>query len=145
LPPEKSRAVDVLAVCRSIHVPITFHPGPGAILICRYGDASPFQPPEMMKTRPVVVISPRRRSSGVVSIVPLSSSAPHPPAPWHWQLSPTAYPPARAALWAKGDMIATVALARLDRVKLGRNHAVIQMPAHDYAGIQNAVRAALGL
>ena len=38
-----------------------FHPNAGDIVICDY--ATGFKPPEMVKVRPVVVISPRRRSS----------------------------------------------------------------------------------
>jgi uncharacterized protein YifN (PemK superfamily) len=72
----------------------------------------------MVKVRPVVVISPRRRSSQLVTVVPMSSLPPSPIEPWHYPLPAGAYPPARGQVWVKADMIATVALARLDRVKV---------------------------
>jgi len=40
---------------------LQFSPAPGAIVICDYSTG--FRPPEMVKVRPVVVISPRRRTS----------------------------------------------------------------------------------
>ena len=126
-------------------MPLTFHPSPGAILIGDYGHGAPHQPPEMMKVRPVVVISPRRRTSQIVTVIPLSSAAPEPLQPWHHHLSTGAYPPARGPMWAKCDMVAAVSLGRLDRVKHGGAFQAYQMPAADLAGILAGVRAALGL
>jgi uncharacterized protein YifN (PemK superfamily) len=128
-------------------MPITFHPNAGTILICHYGQGSGFQPPEMMKSRPVVVISPRRRSGGsqVATVVPLSSVAPKKPEPWHHLLSAGAYPRARGPMWAKCDMLATVALGRLS-VVLDRGQRVdCRMPTADLTDIMAAVRAALGM
>jgi len=128
-------------------VPLTFHPGPGTIVICDF--SAGFRPPEMVKVRPVVVISPRRRSVQLVTVVPLSSVAPVPAEPWHYQLPPGAYPPARGAIWAKCDVVATVGLARLDRVKAkiqGRRvYQTFQLGDVDLAAILAGVRAALGL
>jgi uncharacterized protein YifN (PemK superfamily) len=92
-----------------------FHPHLGDVIICDY--ATGFRPPEMVKVRPVVVISPRRRVGGLVTVVPISSSPPLTPEPWHYLLPEGAYPPARGPVWVKADMLATVALSRLDRVK----------------------------
>jgi hypothetical protein len=64
---------------------------PGAIVICDFSEG--FRPPEMVKIRPVVVISPRRRTAQLVTVVPLSSVAPLPVQPWHYQLPPGAYRP----------------------------------------------------
>ena len=57
---------------------LTFHPKPGTLLICDFDRG--FKAPEMVKKRPVVVISPRRRKSTpqLCTVVPLSSSAPNP-------------------------------------------------------------------
>jgi mRNA interferase MazF len=128
-------------------MPLRYHPGPGAIIICDFSEG--FAPPEMGKVRPVVVISPRRRTAQLVTVVPLSSSVPLRSEPWHHQLSPAAYPPARGPMWAKCDMVATVGFHRLDRVKEKR-HGVrtyqdFQMPPDDLAAIIAGVRAALGL
>ena len=128
---------------------LAFHPGPGAIVICDYSTG--FQPPEMVKVRPVVVISPRRRrSSQLATIVPISSTPPLPIELWHYQLPPGIYPPARGPVWVKADVLATVALARLDRVKvrgLGgtRTYQTFQVDGATLAAIQAAVKAALGL
>jgi mRNA interferase MazF len=126
---------------------LTFHPGPGVIVICDFSQG--FRPPEMVKIRPVVVISPRRRTAQLVTVVPLSSVAPQPIEPWHYLLPPGAYPPARGDIWAKCDMVATVGLARLDRVKArieGRRvYEAYQLGPVELAGILAGVRAALGL
>ncbi len=57
---------------------LTFHPKPDTLLICDFDRG--FKAPEMVKKRPVVVISPRRRKSTpqLCTVVPLSSSAPNP-------------------------------------------------------------------
>jgi mRNA interferase MazF len=129
-------------------MPLSFHPAPGAIVICDYSTG--FQAPEMVKVRPVVVISPRRRSSQLVTVVPLSSVAPVPVEPWHVPLPIGAYPPARGPMWVKADMVAAVAMARLDRVKVKspggiRTYQVFQVDAECMAAIRAAVKAALGL
>lgn len=130
-------------------MPINFHPEPGTILICDYG--SGFIVPEMVKARPVVVISPRfRHRTGLCAVVPLSSTEPEPILPYHHQLAPGAYPPARGPMWAKCDMVASVSLGRLDRVKIrpqggARQYVTYQMPAADLAAILQGVKAALGL
>jgi uncharacterized protein YifN (PemK superfamily) len=125
-------------------MPITFHPDSGAILICDFSTG--FQPPEMVKVRPVVIVSPRRRGSGLVTVIPLSSTPPSPPEPWHHLLSPGAYPPARGPIWAKCDMVLTIALTRLDRVRAGGGgYKVFQMPPADLAAIRAGIKAALGL
>lgn len=126
---------------------LTFHPDRGTILICDFSTG--FQPPEMVKVRPVVVISPRRRIGQLATVVPLSSSRPSPVEPWHFELPPGAYPPARGPMWAKCDMLATVALARLDRVKVGGRggptYQTFQLGPQEMAAVMVGVKAALGL
>lgn len=127
-------------------MPIAFAPSTGMVLICDF--ATGFQAPEMVKVRPVVIVSPRRRMGGVCTVVPLSSNAPDIVMPWHHQLSAGAYPPARGPMWAKCDMIATVACHRLDRVKVKtagkRTYHTFQLPEADMAAICKAVLAGLG-
>ena len=129
-------------------MPLSFHPQPGTVAICDY--ATGFRPPEMVKARPVVIISPRRRSSQLVTVVPISSVVPSSIEPWHYELPPGAYPPARGPVWVKADMIVTVALTRLDRIRgTGpggqRIYQVFSLPASDMLAITLAVKAALGL
>ena len=126
---------------------ISFHPDPGTILICDFSTG--FQPPEMVKIRPVVVISPRRRVGSALTVVPLSSVPPVPLEPWHYLLPPGSYPPARSDMWAKCDMVTTVSPARLDRVKTKINgdrvYQVFRLPDPGLDAIRAAVKAALGL
>lgn len=128
-------------------MPLSFHPGPGAIVICDFSEG--FRQPEMVKVRPVVVISPRRRIAQLVTVVPLSSTPPALVEPWHYRLPPGVYPPARGPIWAKCDMVQTVGLARLDRVKAKiqgqRVYQAFQLGEAELAAILAGVRAALGL
>ncbi len=130
-------------------MPLEFHPKPGTIIVCDYGTG--FVLPEMVKVRPVVIISPRFRSRlGLCTVVPLSSTEPKPFEGYHHRISPEAYPPARGPMWAKCDMLATVSLARLDRIKVRgrggkREYVTFHMPADDMVAIQFCVRFALGL
>lgn len=131
-------------------MPISFRPSRGDILICDFSVG--FQPPEMVKVRPVVVVSPRRRAGpGLCTVVPLSSTEPDPLEPYHHRLSPAAYPPARGPMWAKCDMVITVSCNRLDRVKSratqggARIYSVPRMPAADMAAIEACLRIALQL
>lgn len=129
-------------------MPLTFHPSPGTILMCDFGTG--FIVPEMVKVRPVVVVSPRLRTRPkLCTVVPLSSTEPRPPEPYHHRLSQRAYPPARGPVWAKCDMLATVSIDRLDRIKVrgpggGRSYTTYKMPPDDLAAIRRGIRFALG-
>lgn len=72
----------------------------------------------MVKIRPIVVISPRRRSNQLVTVVPISSTAPSPVDPWHYEPPVGAYPAAKGRVWVKANMIATMAVTRLDRIRV---------------------------
>lgn len=104
---------------------LTYYPSPGEVLLCDYGDNSPFQPPEMRKRRPVVVVSPRlRKRPDLIAVVPLSTSKPDPYCDHHCEIAlvaPLPRPFDEPTMWAKCDMVGTVALSRLDRFKDGRN------------------------
>jgi len=125
-------------------MPITFHPRPGTVLICDFSTG--FQPPEMVKRRHVVVVSPRRRHhSGLCLVVPFSTVAPNPVEAFHHVISVGTYPffhPHRD-VWAKGDMLTCVAFRRLDRVLLNRHYVAPSLWPDDFAAIQRAVLAAL--
>jgi uncharacterized protein YifN (PemK superfamily) len=128
-------------------VALSFHPDRGSIVICDYSTG--FRPPEMVKVRPVVVVSPRRRSTRLLTVVPISSSAPMPAEPWHYLLPSGRYPPARGPVWVKADLVSTVAIDRLDRVKVRdvrgiQIYCVFQLEPCDMRAIDAAVKAALG-
>lgn len=103
-------------------MPLTYYPAPGEIVLCNYGTG--FVAPEMVKLRPAVVVSPRlRRRADLVAVVPLSTTPPDPVEPHHCSITlavalPRPFDSPR--MWAKCDMVATVALSRLDRFRDGR-------------------------
>lgn len=133
-------------------MPLTFHPHPGTVLICDFNTG--FIAPEMIKRRPVVVISPRpRRSNQLCTIVPLSTTAPDPVEPFHHRMDPRSLPGklAKRETWAKCDMLATVSLERLDRVMVGKEaggkriYVAEQVLDEDFQAIRRGVMMALGL
>ncbi len=102
---------------------ITFHPSPGAILVCNYQTG--FVAPEMVKTRLCVVITPRlRRRTGLCTVVPLSTTAPVPPEDYHCEVHfPKSLPRPweGTSKWVKCDMLATVSYDRLSPIGVGRD------------------------
>lgn len=131
------------------------HPKVGEILLCTFPEE--FSPPEMVKTRPVVVVSPRIEGrSGLASIVPLSTTPPAPVLRHHFQV-PIARMPKRlqaeaVEVWAKCDMIYTFSLERLDRFKAGRDrrsnkrlYESGQLELSEIIGIRRCIAAALGI
>ena len=99
---------------------LLFHPKQGTVLICDY---SGFIPPEMIKKRPVVIISNSRKQQGLYTVVPLSTTRPILIENYHHKMNPLSLPGdyALKETWAKCDMIATVSARRLDRIKLSKN------------------------
>lgn len=133
-------------------MPLKFYPSQGAVLICDYSTG--FILPEMIKKRPIVVITPRiRRKQQICTVVPLSTSKPDPIEKYHCKLSTLSLPGkfAKAETWVKCDMIASVSLQRLDRIRLEKDingkrryvsHKVIE---EDLQAIINCVLSGLGL
>jgi uncharacterized protein YifN (PemK superfamily) len=82
-----------------------------------------FQPPEMVKTRAVIVVSPRLPGrDGLVAVVPISNSEPKPCCDHHCRI-PTRYLPrfmqaSGGDRWAKCDMLYTFSLDRLSPVRI---------------------------
>ncbi|WPL15001.1 PemK-like protein [Thiorhodovibrio litoralis] len=122
------------------------------VLICDFNTG--FKAPEMIKRRPVVVISPRpRRTNQLCTIVPLSTTAPNPVEPFHHRMDPRSLPGklSRKETWAKCDMLATVSLERLDRVMVGKEptgkriYIAQQVLDEDFEAIRRGVMIALGV
>jgi mRNA interferase MazF len=130
---------------------LKFHPAQGMVLICDYSTG--FILPEMIKKRPAVVITPRpRRQRQLCTVIPLSTTRPNPIENYHHRLNALSLPGklAQVETWAKCDMLATVSLGRLDRIK-SRNesgkrfymsHHVI---GEDLEAIIKGVLTALGI
>jgi uncharacterized protein YifN (PemK superfamily) len=133
-------------------MPITFNPVLGTILLCDYTGCVP---PEMEKTRPVVVISPAFKGRyKLATVVALSTTAPDPVQSYHYQL--TLNPPLPAPfhspqMWVKGDMVLTASYDRLDRFRMGKNpngtriYSIFHVQGGDLQEIQKAVLNGLGL
>ena len=95
---------------------LKFHPKAGTILIC---DFEGLKAPEMVKRRPIVVVSPKKlKRQGLATVVPLSTQAPHRVLAFHHELDPASLPPPLAdnQCWAKCDMLYTIRFERLNLV-----------------------------
>ena len=123
---------------------LLFQPRPGAVIIC---DFRGFEAPEMIKVRPVVVLARNRKSRDLVTVVPLSTTAPEPVMAHHHRLARNPLPgKAGVACWAKCDMVATVGRARLDRYKASRREYLnLELDDADFQAIRRAVATALEL
>jgi uncharacterized protein YifN (PemK superfamily) len=123
---------------------LLYQPKPRTVVMC---DFTGYVAPEMVKVRPVVVIAKHRHNRKLVTIVPLSTTEPDQLADHHHELSVNPLPDKpHTSCWAKCDMVATVALARLDRYQIGRNQFVTpEVPAADFAAIRAGVASALNL
>lgn len=126
---------------------IPFQPSPGQILVCNFGTG--FRKPEITKVRPVVVVSPQPRfRSGLCTVVPLSTVEPENVMPYHYKLPRGLVPnePAGKDSWAKCDLVATVGLKRLDRVRVQfRNYVAPIIPPDDLKAIRKCLLHVIGL
>jgi uncharacterized protein YifN (PemK superfamily) len=97
---------------------LNYHPRTGAVLMCNYDTG--FKKPEMVKNRPVVVMSRVYRDLAIV--VPLSCSEPVPFLQCHCEMDPLSLPTSKRGkrCWAKCDMASHVGFHRLDRVMDGK-------------------------
>lgn len=134
-------------------MPIRYDVPPRTLLLCDYGQGG-FRPPEMVKRRPVIVVSPRlRHRTGLLTVVPLSTTAPERPAEYHCRISlPCPLPGFHATeCWVKADMLATVSFERLDMFRTNRDHQgrrkylTPKVSEADFAAVCACLRAALGL
>ena len=125
---------------------LNFHPRAGQILVC---DFTGFKEPEMIKPRPVVVVSPRLPNRGeIVSVVPISLTGPLQPALYKVRLSKNYHPdePDDVACWAACDMLMNLGLYRLNGFKVGRRKwAYPQMTGEDLLAVRRGVLLGLGL
>jgi len=102
---------------------ITQHPSLGCILTCDFDTG--FKKPEMIKLRPVVVISPQIAwRPGLRTVVGLSTTPPATVRPYHCKIMlypPLPHPWQAGEMWVKGDMIAAVGFHRLNLIRTGRD------------------------
>ncbi|MCA3598874.1 MAG: type II toxin-antitoxin system PemK/MazF family toxin [Methylobacterium sp.] len=135
-------------------MPLMYHPQPGEILLCNYDTG--FLAPEMTKRRPIVVVSPRlRRRDNLLTVVPLSTTEPQPLEAHQCEIILTQPLPApfnEPRMWAKCDMIATVAHQRLDRFRAGRRQGAVgrtyvsgRVDSAQLIAIRKAILCGIGL
>jgi len=132
---------------------ITEHPAVGALLICDFWPG--FREPEMVKRRPVVVISPKIRArAGLCTVVALSTTKPTPIMPYHCEITP--HPPLPlpwlpGPIWVKGDMVVAVGFHRLDFFRSGKDRSGKRiyrydpLSSEDLRKVRRCVLAVLGL
>ena len=131
---------------------INFHPAQGTILICDFGM---LKTPEIVKRRPVIVVSPNfKNRDNVCTVVPLSKSAPNRVMPYHHKLFFDPLLPApyiNEFSWVLGDMLYTVSFERLKQFFLekGTNGKRIYdnrvLKKTDIDDVINCVKNGLGL
>lgn len=134
-------------------MPIKYDLPPSTVLLCDYSKGG-FREPEMVKRRPVIVISPRlRHRTGLMTVVPLSTTVPANPAAHHCQVTlPQSLPGFPIPVcWVKADMIATVSFDRLDMFRTDRDlngkrkYLTPRVSEADFIAVLACIRAALGL
>jgi uncharacterized protein YifN (PemK superfamily) len=103
---------------------IKYPVGIGTILLCDYARGG-FRPPEMVKRRPAIVISPRLpHRDGLCTVVPISGDQPNHEVDYVVRLEfnpPLPDPFSCRVVWAKCDMLATVSFERLDFFRTARD------------------------
>jgi mRNA interferase MazF len=119
---------------------LKFIPDPGMVLICDY--QSGFIPPEMIKKRRVIVVSPKfLNNRGLCTVVPVSTTPPDAELPVHVRFNPGQYRffSADMPCWAKCDVIASVSYARLDRIRIGKDFVAPRIGREDFEKIRVAL------
>ncbi len=134
-------------------MPIKFDVPPRTLLLCDYSKGG-FKPPEMVKRRPALVVSPRlRHRTGLLTVVPLSTTEPGRVCDHHCKVSiPVPLPNYPGSeKWVKADMIATVAFDRLDLFRTDRDqygkrkYIQPKISDDDFEKVRACIRTALGL
>lgn len=125
---------------------IAFQPKAGQILVCHFGLG--FRKPEMVKTRPVLVISPKVQPwTKLCLVLPISSTPPEPELDCHYRLPDGLVPGNKYdEAWIKGDMVFAVGCHRLDRIKAGfRNYVAPIVPPDVLKEARRCVLHATGM
>ncbi len=132
---------------------IKYPVGIGTVLLCNY-DLGGFRPPEMVKRRPAIVISPRLPfRDGLCTVVPISGDQPSHDVDYVVRLEfdpPLPDPFSYKVVWAKCDMLATVGFERLDLFRTERDQEgkrrffSRKLSDSDFQRVKQGVLCALG-
>ncbi len=98
---------------------LLYQPKPGTIVRC---DFKGFIIPEIIKKRPVVVIHSHKSNSKLVTVVPISATAPSPIQFYHHELDLSIEQNIEPYLsnckrWFKCDLVYVLSIERMDRLK----------------------------
>jgi len=136
-----------------ITVALLHHPKVGDVLMCRFPEC--LRAPEMIKTRPVIVVTREHKGRRrLCTVVPVSTTQPDPMLSHHVELEESALPRALRGTghWVKCDMIYTLCIDRLDRIRSGKDrttgkrlYETARIGADDMRKIRYAIRSALSL
>ncbi len=134
-------------------MPIVYHPPRGTVVAVSYEKG--FVEPEMTKTRLAIVLSPAIKARvKLVTIVPLSLTAPETILPFHKQIDiPFMIPKpwGNQPRWIKGDMVNAVGFHRVDLLRLGKDregqriYQKAVLGDRDFAIVKQCVLHGLGL
>lgn len=124
---------------------LMYQPKDGSIVMC---DFKGMFEPEMVKVRPVIILRKHRDNSKLVVVVPLSTTAPPRLKDYHVEL-PSCLGDS-ACCWAKCDMVYTLSIERLDRIKRkdrsgNRMYVTLNATAEQFAQVRAAIATGLGL
>jgi len=131
---------------------LQFHPKPGTIVICDFGQG--FRVPEMVKRRPAIVVSPQIQGRpNLCTIVPMSTGIPKIKQSYHVELPNLVLPAPydQGPNWVKADMIFASAYSRLDLIRSGNSpagqtvYATLCLSDTDLRLVRAAMRYSLGL
>ena len=132
---------------------INEHPASGTILIADFDQG--FREPEMVKQRPVVVISPKISvRPRLCTVVALSTKPPIPILSYHCKLTfdPPLPPPWSSPVkWVKGDMVYALGFHRLNLIRLGKDRSGKRiyryetLPEEDMKKVRSCILNGLGL
>jgi len=127
-------------------MPLKFFPRAGQIFVC---DFTSFKEPEMTKKRPVIVISPKLPyRSQIVTVVPISTTAPKHDLPFVVKLSRNYHPTdeVKPDTWAKCDMVTNLSLVRLDAFRVApKKYVYPTLSPEDLKAVRDGVIHGLGL
>ncbi|MES3005549.1 MAG: type II toxin-antitoxin system PemK/MazF family toxin [Patescibacteria group bacterium] len=95
---------------------LKFQPKTGSVVYCDY---TGFVPPEMVKSRPCIVVSKHKHNSKLVAVVPISTTAPKNLENYHVEMDSSfcLIHLKGEKSWVKCDMINVVSLDRLNLVR----------------------------
>jgi mRNA interferase MazF len=132
---------------------LTYHPKQGSIVLADFDRG--FVPPEMVKKRLAVVLTPQiKERSRLCTVVPLSTSRPETIMPYHTEITipfDIPEPWGNVSRRVKGYMVYALSIERLNLLRLARDgsgkrrHQTQVLPTDDLRRIQVCVLNGLGM